>query len=86
MKIASLFGGAVAQTQEPDASIIELLENVLESARSGEVAAVAVVTVTPGDKIKTAWQSLQGFSPNLGFGISILERDYTEDYKDGSDS
>ncbi len=68
-KVVSLNGEAV--TGQPVPETIELLEQVLEKARSGEIRSVAVVGVKPNYHVFSCWHSEGQYYTLIG-GLSWL--------------
>ena len=59
---------------EPDAEIIARCRILLERAQSGELRALAYVTVTPGDVVGHGWdQAARGNFHNLLGGVAQLQ-------------
>jgi hypothetical protein len=51
-KIVALPGIEISETTGQPEGVVELLEELLEDARRGEIKAIAVVVCDPADKIK----------------------------------
>jgi hypothetical protein len=78
-KVTSLHGAAVAGTREPDADIVEKLEEFLAEAKSGRIHGIGFVVVID-DHVKTGWSG-QANRHYMLAGASRLQWRMAEDYE-----
>jgi len=89
-KVISLHGGPVGPAGPsvpggPDEEIIQVLEELLERAKTGEVSAIAYAYVLPDHALGTGWAGarISGGGISLGFAVSSLAHDYYAGLKNG---
>lgn len=59
--------------------LIEALEDLLDSAREGEIQAIAFTIVDRHLTVDTGWQSAEGFRPYLDSALLRLTAEMTRD-------
>lgn len=72
--------GVIANTKntEPDHELICLVESLLERAKSGELRALAYVTLTSEGCIGTGWEGVSGSRWPIGTGVGLLQKRYMD--------
>lgn len=79
-KVVALRGGPAGPTEPeaPDETVIKILEEMLERAKTGEISAVALAYILPQHAVGTAWAGANfvGGGIALGFAITSLEHSY----------
>lgn len=71
-KIVPLHGGPVA-TGHSHPDVVELLEALLEEAKRGEVAGVAIAVVDGGDSLRTEWAQGNSSTSRLVGAIALMQ-------------
>lgn len=71
---------------EPFADLVEVLENMLELAKSGEIVGLAYVTARRDSLAATGWTGDAGTRNTLATGILCLHHRYAESLLDDSNS
>lgn len=89
-KVVSLHGGPVGPagpttSSEPDETVIEILEELLERAKTGEVSALAYAYLLPDNAVGNGWAGADhdGRGISLGFAISSLSHGYYDGLRNG---
>jgi hypothetical protein len=72
-EIVPLFGGA--PEGHPDPEVIAMLEMYLERAKRGEIAAVAIASVSPYERhLSSGWSGQHATREALFTSIAVLQR------------
>ena len=61
--------------QIPDEAVVEMLQDLIERAKAGELRSIAYAATTKTDTC-TGWTGGAGTRHSLGTGIRVLERRY----------
>ena len=76
-KVVSLHGAPIGGiSNEPDQMVIDLLEDLLERAKAGDVQALAYANVAPGGAVASGWEGAGASVHSLGFAVSVLHHRY----------
>ena len=76
-KIVSLHGAPIdGAGPEPDQLVVELLEDLLARAKTGEVQGLAAAYIVFGGTTASSWEASGGSTHTLGFAISTLQHRY----------
>lgn len=76
-KVVSLHGAPIGGIgNEPDQMVIDMLEDLLERAKVGDVQALAYAHVAPGGAVANGWEGTGASVHSLGFAVSVLHHRY----------
>jgi len=81
--VVRLWGGVSEGSVVPD--VVEILEELLERAKAGELQALAFATVNGGGALGTGWNGNEGTRDVMGASISLLQSRYFLDAYRGDD-
>ncbi len=70
--VVSIRDDIEAHHNEPNPEIIEMAEGILTMAKSGELQALAYVSVRVDKQVGTAWEYSQGYHDHMATGIYTL--------------
>lgn len=89
-KVVSLHGGPVgpagpSEPSAPDETVIEILTELLDRAKTGEISAIAYAYLLPEYTLGTGWAGAEtgGNGVSLGFAVSALGHEYYAGLKNG---
>jgi hypothetical protein len=86
-KVVSLHGGPIgpAGPSEPDETVIAVLEDLLERAKTGEIRSIAYAYLLPEYALGTGWVGADqaGGGIALGFAVSALQHEYYDGIRNG---
>lgn len=86
-KVVSLHGGPIgpAGPSEPDETVIAVLEDLLERAKTGEIRSIAYAYLLPEYTLGTGWAGAEtgGNGISLGFAVSALQHEYYDGIRNG---